>query len=40
MWDILKEMILNGSIGIIGGNHDIALGKVNFYEETLILTTS
>ena len=37
---ILKELILNGSIGIIGGNHDIALGEVSFYDETLALITS
>ncbi len=36
---ILKEMILNGSIGIIGGNHDINLGAVCFYEDTLVLTS-
>jgi carbonic anhydrase len=35
---ILKEMILSGTIEIIGGNHDIAFGEVNFYDDTLILT--
>ncbi len=29
---ILKEMILNGEIGIIGGMHNIADGEVVFYE--------
>ncbi|WP_395052545.1 carbonic anhydrase family protein [Flavobacterium sp.] len=28
---ILKEMILNGEIGIIGGMHNIADGEVSFY---------
>jgi carbonic anhydrase len=27
---ILKEMIESGQIGIIGGNHDLATGEVNF----------
>lgn len=34
---ILKEMIESGQIGIIGGNHDLATGEVNFYEDTMIL---
>jgi carbonic anhydrase len=34
---ILKEMIENGSIGIVGGTHDITSGVVDFYPETLIL---
>lgn len=34
---ILKEMIENGEIGIIGGTHDISTGDVNFYEDTLII---
>lgn len=29
---ILKEMIENGEIGIIGGMHNLADGKVSFYE--------
>lgn len=33
---ILKEMIDNGEIGIVGGVHDISTGKVSFYEDTLI----
>lgn len=33
---ILKEMIEAGQIGIVGGTHDIASGKVTFHEETLI----
>lgn len=32
---ILKEMIENGQIGIIGGTHDITSGEVNFYPETM-----
>lgn len=32
---ILSEMIDNGTIGIIGGMHDISTGKVIFYENTL-----
>jgi carbonic anhydrase len=35
---ILKEMIENGAIGIVGGSHDITTGQVSFYEDTLILT--
>lgn len=31
---ILKEMIENGEIGIIGGTHDITSGEVTFYPET------
>lgn len=29
---ILKEMIENGEIGIVGGTHDISSGKVTFFE--------
>ncbi|MES2836715.1 MAG: carbonic anhydrase family protein [Bacteroidota bacterium] len=29
---ILKEMIEKGEIGIVGGTHDIATGKVTFFE--------
>jgi len=36
---ILKEMIKTGAIGIIGANHDIATGKVSFYEDTLLLAS-
>lgn len=32
---ILKEMIENGQIGIIGGTHDITTGEVTFYPETM-----
>lgn len=32
---ILKEMILGGEIGIIGGTQDITTGEVTFYPETL-----
>jgi len=34
---ILKEMLDKGSIGIIGGTHDITTGTVTFYEDTLIV---
>ncbi len=34
---ILKEMILAGEIGIIGGNHNITNGEVTFYEDTQII---
>ena len=34
---ILKEMIENGQIGIVGGTHDISTGVVKFYDDTLIL---
>jgi carbonic anhydrase len=30
---ILKEMIDNGEIGIVGGVHDVANGEVTFFEE-------
>jgi carbonic anhydrase len=32
---ILKEMIEDGSIGIVGGIYDISTGIVTFYEETM-----
>ncbi|MEJ7694671.1 carbonic anhydrase family protein [Daejeonella sp.] len=32
---ILKEMIEEGQIGIIGGTHDISSGEVTFYQDTL-----
>ena len=32
---ILKEMIMSGQIGIVGGTHDIATGEVVFYPETM-----
>jgi carbonic anhydrase len=31
---ILKELILGGKCGIIGGYHDITSGEVSFYEDT------
>ena len=34
---ILKEMIEAGSIGIVGGTHDISTGEVNFYDDTQII---
>ncbi|WP_084299392.1 carbonic anhydrase family protein [Dyadobacter tibetensis] len=33
---ILKEMIQDGSVGIIGGMHEIATGKVTFFEDDLV----
>lgn len=33
---ILKEMIENGEIGIVGGTHDITTGIVTFYDDTMI----
>lgn len=33
---ILKEMIESGSIGIVGGSHNITSGEVEFYPETMI----
>ena len=32
---ILKEMIENGQIGIVGGIHDISTGVVTFYPDTM-----
>jgi len=32
---ILKEMIENGQIGIVGGTHDITSGHVTFYDDTI-----
>jgi carbonic anhydrase len=34
---ILKELIENGSIGIVGGTHDIATGMVHFYDDVSII---
>lgn len=34
---ILKEMISNGEIGIIGGVHDITTGQVNYFSETKMI---
>jgi carbonic anhydrase len=34
---ILKEMIENGEIGIVGGTHDITTGLVTFYDDTMIV---
>jgi carbonic anhydrase len=36
---ILKEMIENGEIGIVGGTHDLTTGQVTYFDE-LIITTS
>lgn len=32
---ILKEMIEDGQIGIVGGTHDITSGEVTFYDDTI-----
>ncbi|NOR69420.1 MAG: carbonic anhydrase [Methylomarinum sp.] len=37
---ILKEMIESGECGIIGGNHNITTGEVNFYDDTLIINNA
>lgn len=37
---ILKEMIESGSIGIIGGSHDITTGNVEFYKDTEIIKST
>jgi carbonic anhydrase len=34
---ILKEMIQNGEIGIIGGTHNLNDGEVVFYDDTIVL---
>lgn len=34
---ILKEMILAGDIGIVGGIHEITSGEVTFYQDTMIV---
>ena len=34
---ILKEMIQNGEIGIIGGMHNLADGQVVFYDDTIVI---
>ncbi len=34
---ILKEMIESGEVGIVGGMHDIATGKVAFFEDTQVI---
>jgi len=34
---ILRELIDSGTIGIVGANHDIATGEVDFYKDTLII---
>jgi carbonic anhydrase len=37
---ILKEMLENGLIGIVGGTHDISNGSVIFYEDTLVINNA
>lgn len=34
---ILKEMIADGSIGIVGGNYDVTSGEVEFYSDVTII---
>jgi carbonic anhydrase len=34
---ILKEMIQNGEIGIVGGTYEVGSGTVSFYDDTLII---
>ncbi len=34
---ILKEMIQAGTIGIVGGTHDISTGEVSFLDDTLVM---
>lgn len=34
---ILKEMILAGEIGIVGGMHEITSGEVTFHQDTMIV---
>jgi len=34
---VLKEMVDNGEIGIVGATHDIATGVVTFHNDTLII---
>ncbi|MBD0377062.1 MAG: carbonic anhydrase [Flavisolibacter sp.] len=35
--EILKDLVNQGKIGIIGGMYDVATGEVQFYEDTLII---
>lgn len=35
--NIIREMVEEGKIGICGGMYDVATGKVEFYEDTLII---
>jgi carbonic anhydrase len=34
---ILKEMIESGAIGTVGGTHDITSGRVQFYDDALLI---
>jgi carbonic anhydrase len=34
---ILREMVENGEIGIVGAMYDVAIGKVEFYEDAMLL---
>ncbi|MFZ4503847.1 MAG: carbonic anhydrase family protein [Methylovulum sp.] len=36
---ILKEMIATGTIGIVGGSHDITTGHVSFFDDTQLLVS-
>lgn len=31
---VLKEMVNKGEVGIVGANHDLASGKITFFEDT------
>lgn len=37
---ILKEMIESGTIGIVGGGHNITTGEVEFYPETMTINST
>lgn len=37
---ILKEMIESGTIGIIGGAHNITTGEIEFYPETMTINST
>lgn len=37
---ILKEMIESGTIGIVGGSHNITTGEVEFYPETMTINST
>jgi carbonic anhydrase len=36
--EILREMVTEGQIGIIGAMYDVSTGVVEFYEDTKVLT--
>lgn len=37
---ILREMVEKGEIGIAGGMYDVATGKVDFYDDTIVLVAN